>query len=395
MVNDRLRRLKTGAISETKKLFWIFLYIWVLLSLFSFHKAIILNEKYVIYDEGFAFINALVLAKVVLLGEFFHLGDKLKNRPLIYPILYKSGVFAVLLICFRIIEDSLSGLLRGETFSQSIADIGGGTLRGILMVGIIMFVVLMPFFAFTELERAIGTDELHALLFGVKNRGRGTAPIAPRRWRWAAGVALVLALGGGWLILSFNRDRSENPVAVAEKIDSSPVASAGTASSLVEAAATTPIGARVSGVILVLECDVNMKVKAGQLCAKIDPSPYQNMIDQNKTDLAAAEARLEKDKTDLAKAKAALEQSEAQAKRRAVSQKMIDKLRKAYEQAEAQAKLDEETVTHIQSALEAAETYLEYTDIVAPVDGTVVSRNVEKGQTVEAGSEPPLFLIGP
>ncbi|HTV31545.1 MAG TPA: hypothetical protein VME69_00295 [Methylocella sp.] len=263
------------------------------------------------------------------------------------------------------------------------------------MVGIIMFVVLMPFFAFTELERAIGTDELHALLFGVKNRGRGTAPIAPRRWRWAAGVALVLALGGGWLILSFNRDRSENPVAVAEKIDSSPVASAGTASSLVEAAATTPIGARVSGVILVLECDVNMKVKAGQLCAKIDPSPYQNMIDQNKTDLAAAEARLEKDKTDLAKAKAALEQSEAQAKRRAVSQKMIDKLRKAYEQAEAQAKLDEETVTHIQSALEAAETYLEYTDIVAPVDGTVVSRNVEKGQTVEAGSEPPLFLIGP
>jgi hypothetical protein len=112
MVNDRLRRLKTGAIDETKKLFGIFIYLWVLLSLFSFHKALVLNEEYLLYDQWFALINALVLAKVVLIGEFFRVGDKLTNRPLIYPIIFKSAVFAVLLICFHIIEKTLTGVPR-------------------------------------------------------------------------------------------------------------------------------------------------------------------------------------------------------------------------------------------------------------------------------------------
>ena len=61
MVNDRRRRLRTGAIDETRKLFGIFIYLWVLLSLFSFHKALVLNEEYLIYDQGFALINALAV----------------------------------------------------------------------------------------------------------------------------------------------------------------------------------------------------------------------------------------------------------------------------------------------------------------------------------------------
>jgi RND family efflux transporter MFP subunit len=163
---------------------------------------------------------------------------------------------------------------------------------------------------------------------------------------------------------------------------------------LVGAAATTSIGARVSGVVQSLDCGTSMKVKAGQLCAKIDPRPYQIMIDQGKSDLAQAEARFERGKADLAQAKAAFEHLEALAKRRAVSQKAIGKSRKAYEGAQAQIKLDEETVAQLQAALHAAETNLDYTDIVAPADGTVVSRNVEIGQTVTAGSDAqPLFLI--
>jgi len=181
MVNDRLRRLKTGAIDETKKLFGIFIYLWVLLSLFSFHKALVLNEEYLLYDQGFALINALVLAKVVLIGEFFRVGDKLTNRPLIYPIIFKSAVFAVLLICFHIIEKTLTGVLHGKTFFQSVPSIGGGTLQGILMVGIIMFVALMPFFAFRELDRAIGTQELHNLLFGDATKAGAAPPVVRRR----------------------------------------------------------------------------------------------------------------------------------------------------------------------------------------------------------------------
>jgi RND family efflux transporter MFP subunit len=201
-----------------------------------------------------------------------------------------------------------------------------------------------------------------------------------------------LALGGGWLIWSLNRGTSARYVT--QELDRGPVVSTVAASRVVGSAATTPVGARVSGVVQTLECGTSMKVKAGQLCAKIDPRPYQVIIDQNKSDLAEAEARFAKDNADLAKAKTAFERFEALAKRRAVSQKAIDKSRKAYDQAEARTKLDEETVAELQAALKAAETNLDYTNVVAPVDGTVVSRTVEIGQTVTASSDAqPLFLI--
>jgi biotin carboxyl carrier protein len=390
MVNDRLHRLKTGAIDETRKLFGIFIYLWVLLSLFSFHKALVLNEEYVIYDQGFALINALALAKVILIGEYFHVGETFKDRPLIYTILFKSAVFAALLICFHIIEETLIGILHGKTFFQSIPSIGGGKLQGILMIGVIMFVVLMPFFAFRELDQALGTEELRFLLFGDKTEAGAAPPITRTGWRTAATFA-VLVIGGGWLIWALNHGTAARYVT--QKPEPGSVVGTVTAS-VVGTAATTPVGARVSGVIQALECAANMKVKAGQFCAKIDPRPFQIMVDRNKSDLAEAEARFEKDRAALAQAKAVFEHREVLAKRRAISQKAIDKSRNAYEQAQARTTHDEAAVAQLQAALHAAETDLGYTEIVAPVDGTVVSRNVEIGQTVAAGSEaPPLFLI--
>jgi hypothetical protein len=121
MVRERLQRLKAGAIEEIKKLFWITLYVWVLLSLFSFHKALVLKEQYILYDQLFALVNAVVLAKVILIGEFAHIGEKLENRPLIYPVLFKAAIFAVLLIVFRIAEESLRGeFMEGKTLSESL-----------------------------------------------------------------------------------------------------------------------------------------------------------------------------------------------------------------------------------------------------------------------------------
>ncbi len=150
----------------------------------------------------------------------------------------------------------------------------------------------------------------------------------------------------------------------------------------------------MSGVIEALYCDANMQVKAGQLCAKIDARPYQIVVDQSRADLAAAEARLEKDKAELAQAKAAFESHEALAKRPAISRKAIDKSRKAFERAQTQTKRGEAKVAQLQAALHAAQTNLGYTDIVSPIDGTVVSRNVEVGQTVATDSKtPPLFVI--
>jgi hypothetical protein len=168
MTSKILDWLKTNGVSEIRKLLYIFIYFWVLFTLFSLHKALVLHDEYPIYHQGFALINALALAKVALVGEEFHLGDRLRNRPLVYPIIFKSAVFAVLLFCSHAIEEIVIGVLHGKTLSGSIPDLGGGTLQGMFMIALIMFVVLIPFFAFRELEQAIGAQEFRSLLFGRK-----------------------------------------------------------------------------------------------------------------------------------------------------------------------------------------------------------------------------------
>jgi HlyD family secretion protein len=147
-------------------------------------------------------------------------------------------------------------------------------------------------------------------------------------------------------------------------------------------------------VIQALYCDAKMKVKVGQLCAKIDPRHYQIVVDQAKADLAAAETRLQMDKADLAQAKAELDRYGAPANRSAISRKVLNKSRKAYAQAQEQTKLAEAMVAKLQAALHAAEINLGNTDVNSPVDGIVVARSVEIGQMVAAGSEMQLFLVG-
>ena len=122
-------------------------------------------------------------------------------------------------------------------------------------------------------------------------------------------------------------------------------------------------------------------------------APIRSAVDREKANLAEAEARLEQDKADLAHAKTIYERNKAQAKRRAISRKTLDKSRKTYAQAQERTKLDEAAVAERQAARDAAEINLGHADIVSPADGTVVSRNVEIGQTVAADAGTPLFVI--
>ncbi len=164
MAGDQFNRLKEKGITEARKLFWIFAYLWVLLGLFALHKSMILNEPDPFYHQGFAVINALVLAKIMFLAEAFHVADGLKHKPLIYPIVYKSAAFSLILIFFRLLEEALAGMWHGKAFVESIAASSGGP-QEIFVVGVIMFVVLMPFFALREVGRDIGDDKLFELFF--------------------------------------------------------------------------------------------------------------------------------------------------------------------------------------------------------------------------------------
>ena len=120
MVGDQLNNFKEKGVTEAKKLLWIFAYLWILLGLFAVHKSLVLNEPNLFYHQGFAIINAFVLAKVMFVGEAFSVADHLKHKPLIYPIVYRSAVFALILIAFHVLEDILVGLWHHRSIVESI-----------------------------------------------------------------------------------------------------------------------------------------------------------------------------------------------------------------------------------------------------------------------------------
>ena len=167
-----------------------------------------------------------------------------------------------------------------------------------------------------------------------------------------------------------------------------------TATGTVNPELTIIVGTYVSGVIQQLFCDYNTQVKKGQVCAKIDPRPYQSIVDQNSANLAVAKAQLEKDKANLTYTKLALDRAATLVQTHAVSQDVYDNAKSTYDQAQAQITFDQATIQLRQASLDAAQVNLDYADIVSPVDGTVVSRNVTMGQTVAASFQTPtLFLI--
>ncbi len=167
-----------------------------------------------------------------------------------------------------------------------------------------------------------------------------------------------------------------------------------TATGTVNPELTIIVGTYVSGVIQELYCDYNTEVKKGQICAKIDPRPYQTIVDQSKANLAIAKAQLDKDRASLAYAKVAFDRAAQLVHSSAVSQDAFDNAKSNYDQAQAQVAFDEATIQQRQAALDAAQVNLDYTDIISPVEGTVVSRNVTMGQTVAASFQTPtLFLI--
>jgi len=167
-----------------------------------------------------------------------------------------------------------------------------------------------------------------------------------------------------------------------------------TATGTVNPELTIIVGTYVSGVIQELSCDYNTEVKKGQVCARIDPRPYQTVVDQAKANLAVARAQLEKDKASLAYAQRAFERAGKLLPTSAISQDGFDNAKSVYEQALAQITFDQATIQQRQAVLDAAQVNLDYTEITSPVDGTVVSRNVTVGQTVAASFQTPtLFLI--
>ena len=167
-----------------------------------------------------------------------------------------------------------------------------------------------------------------------------------------------------------------------------------TATGTVDPVITVEVGTYVSGPITAIFADYNASVKAGQLIAKIDPRPFQVKVDEAAASLANATAQLHKDVADQKYKSVAYQRDAKLLKQKAVSQDALDSAQSASEQATAQIELDRATIQQQQANLRDAELNLKYTDIVSPVSGTVIAREVDVGQTVAASLQTPtLFLI--
>ena len=193
------------------------------------------------------------------------------------------------------------------------------------------------------------------------------------------GAAIVVAVvAGGVLLLS--KEKKSGPKFRKEKVTRGDVVATVTATGTLSAVTTVKVGSQVSGIIASLHADFNSEVRKGQLLAGLDPTPFQTSVDQRRADLERAKVELRNAELVLARAKKLLEaQLQAQSE---------------YDTAKANRDGAAAAVEQSMAALRQAETNLAYTRILSPIDGVVVDRQYDIGQTVAASFQAPvLFTI--
>ena len=224
-----------------------------------------------------------------------------------------------------------------------------------------------------------------------------------RKWLWVGGAALAVVL-----FAAFGLNRKPATQYFTAPVGRGDIRDVVEATGTINAVTTVQVGSQVSGTIAKLSADFNSHVKKGQVIAQIDPSIFQGNVLQAKADLenaranlAAARANLEKARATAFQAKADFERNQELAKEGVTSQQQLDLARATSESADAQVNAEQAVITQAQAqvsqkaaALQVAQTNLSHTTISAPIDGVVVARNVDVGQTVAASLQAPtLFTI--
>jgi HlyD family secretion protein len=219
-------------------------------------------------------------------------------------------------------------------------------------------------------------------------------------------LAVVVVVAGLFVALGLNRDtQAQHFTAKVERGDIHDVVEAtGTINSVI----TVQVGSQVSGSIAKLNADFNSRVHKGDIVALIDPALFKGALLQATADLKNSEANLEAARANLKKAKAALVQTKADydrtvglAKDGVMSKQQLDLAKSNYDAATASVDAAAANITQAEAqisqkdaAVAVAQTNLDYTVIRSPIDGTVVARNVDVGQTVAASLQAPtIFTI--
>ncbi|MEO6028736.1 MAG: efflux RND transporter periplasmic adaptor subunit [Candidatus Binatia bacterium] len=214
-----------------------------------------------------------------------------------------------------------------------------------------------------------------------------------RRWRSIA-VALVLIAVAGWFGRSLLERGEVAPRYRTEKVSRGDLVASVTATGTVNPVKTVQVGTYVSGPIQAIDVDYNSPVTKNQRVAKIDPRPFALRVQQSEAGLANARAALAKARADLEYKSSNLVRNRKLQTEGIVAADAVDVLASSVDQARAEVAVQQAQVQQAEAQLEEARVNLGYTDIVSPVDGVVVSRAVDVGQTVAASFQTPtLFVI--
>jgi len=243
-----------------------------------------------------------------------------------------------------------------------------------------------------------------------------------KRYLVTIAIVVLFILVGGFLFYWLIGQKGSNQKFRTIRIERGEINSIVTATGTINPVITVLVGSQVSGTIKALYADFNSRVQVGEMIAQIDPAIFEAQVDQAKANVATAlanlsnaQANLQNTQANLVKAEVAVSDTKKTLDRNlqlmkmsAVAQAALDTAQTNYDSAVAQreatkAQLEvarsqiesaKAQVEHAKAALKMAEINLRYTTIRSPVDGTVISRNVDVGQTVAASLQAPtLFTI--
>jgi HlyD family secretion protein len=213
------------------------------------------------------------------------------------------------------------------------------------------------------------------------------------RYRWALIVALVAGLS---VIAGFVSTRGGDKIQVqTTEVTSGPIVRRALVTGTLEPARMVEVGSQVSGTIAAIEVDFNAIVKAGQVLARLDPATFQTRLAEAEAGLAKARADRAERQAILDDARRKLENAQALAGDEQLARAELDLARTTMLQAEADVKGADAGIRAAQAGVAEARVNLEHTVIRSPIDGVVIGRNVDVGQTIAARvNAPVLFTLG-
>ncbi len=210
-----------------------------------------------------------------------------------------------------------------------------------------------------------------------------------RRLPWLILAGAALAGAALWLLST----RREAPRFATVAVDRGDVVEVVGATGALEAVTTVQIGSQVSGTIQSLGADFNSHVKKGQVIARLDPSLFEARLGQARANLLAARANVERARSSVDDTRLKFERARALGAQQLVAQSDVDSAKAAYDGAVAQLKANEAAVSQADASVHQADVDLEHTVVSTPIDGVVITRSVDVGQTVAASFQAPVLFV--